>query len=335
MTTRHGSAASARRRARGLTLVELMVAMVLALLVTLASLAALLSSVQGGKALEQAAQLRDSSRFGTELVRRIALQAGFESMIANTVTREGAIRWGGGADPEPDVEGFNNALVPTVGDPTKAQHNSRTGGCTGSDTGCANGSDILIARFQGSSLGGTADGSVINCAGDPVGDAVTAELRPTSVFHVRTSASGEPTLVCSYTDGGGTVQHRELIEGVEVFQVLYGVDGVTPGAPLPPGAAPASMVQRYLRADQISITGQPAATRANWRRVRALRIGMILRGPVGSAVARSTPQTATLYPLGELLVSNGDPFSSFSTPTDGRLRQEVTFTVLLRNYQGL
>ena len=333
MNSRRGIAASARR-ARGMTLVELMVAMALALLVVLASLAALLSSIQGGKALDQAAQLRDSSRFGTELVRRIALQAGFESLITNTVTREGSVRWGG-ADPEPDVEGFNNALVPTVGAPTAAQHGSRVGGCAGSDTSCANGSDILIVRYQGSSLGGTADGSVINCAGEPVGDAVTAEQRSTSVFHVRTSASGEPTLVCSYTDGTGAVQHRELIEGVEVFQVLYGVDGVTPGTPLPPGAAPATMVQRYLRADEISIAGQPAATRANWRRVRALRIGMILRGPVGSAIARTTPQTATLYPLGELLASSGDAFSSFPTPADGRLRQEVTFTVLLRNYQGV
>jgi type IV pilus assembly protein PilW len=333
MNTRRGFAAPARR-ARGLTLVELMVAMALALLVSLASLAALLSSVQGGKAVDQAAQLRDSSRFGTELVRRVALQAGFESMLINTSTREGSVRWGGG-DPKPDVEGFNNALVPAVGDPTAAQHGSRAGGCTGSDTSCTNGSDVLIVRHQGSSLGGTADGSVINCAGEPVGDAITAEQRPTSVFHVRTSASGEPTLVCSYTDAGGTVQHRELIEGVEVFQVLYGVDGVTPGSVPPTGAAPASVVQRYLRADQITIAGNPAATRANWRRVRTLRIGMILRGPVGSAIVRSTPQTAVMYPLGELLASNGDAFSSFTTPADGRLRQEVTFTVVLRNYQGV
>lgn len=321
---------------RGLTLVELMVSVALALLVTLAALAALLTSRQSGTAVEQTAALRDNARLGTELVRRIALQAGFESLASNTATREGAAKWDPAADPAADVEGFDNALVPPDGDPTEVTHGSRSSGCGGAtDTSCVNGSDVLVVRFQGVSHGGAADGSAINCAGQPVADAATHGDRPTSVFHVRRSPAGEPALMCSFTDGAGDVQHRALIEGVEVFQVLYGVDGVTPGAAPGGGASAPTLVQRYLRADQMVVPGNPAGTRANWRRVRAIRIGMILRGPVGSAIARSTPQTQVLYPLGELLVSPGDAFSRFDTPADGRLRQEVTFTVLLRNFQGV
>ncbi len=323
-------------RQRGLTLVELMVSVALALLVTLAALAGLLSSRQSGSAMEHAASLRDSARFGTELIRRIALQAGFESLQSNTATREGAVRWGGGIDPASDVEGFDNALVVAGANPALASNGNRAKGCGAiTDTSCVNGSDVLVLRFQGLSRAGTADGSAINCAGRAVADATSAAERPMSAFHVRRSASGEPNLVCTIFDASGTVQDRELIEGVEVFQVLYGVDGVTPGAaPAPATAASApSVVRRYLRADEMVVPGDTAATRANWRRVRALRIGMILRGPVGSAADRSLVRT--LFPLGELLQTQADAFSSFVTPGDGRLRQEVTFTVLLRNFQGV
>jgi type IV pilus assembly protein PilW len=318
-------------RQRGLTLVELMVSVALALLVTLAALAAMLTSRQSGSAVEQAANLRDNARLGTELVRRIVLQAGFESLGANTTTREGAARWNG-ADPDPDVEGYDNAIVPAGG--TTASNGNRPSGCGGiTDTSCANGSDVLLVRFQGLSLDGKPDGSVINCAGQPVGDTADAAQRPRSMFHVRRSAGGEPTLMCSYVDAAGTLRDTELIEGVEVFQVLYGVDGVTPGAAPSATASAPSVVQRYLRADQLVVPGNLSGTRANWRRVRAIRIGMVLRGPVGSAAARSLVQT--VHPLGYLLRSEADAYSSFTTPTDGRLRQEVTFTVLLRNFQGV
>jgi type IV pilus assembly protein PilW len=91
------------------------------------------------------------------------------------------------------------------------------------------------------------------------------------------------------------------------------------------------MITRYLRADQMVVAGSTAATQNNWRRVRAIRIGMIMRGPAGSAIDRATQ---TLYPLGIKLFSAADSFSEFVAPADGRLRQEVTFTVHMRNYLG-
>jgi type IV pilus assembly protein PilW len=330
--------ASHRARQHGLTLVELLVSMALALLVTLVAIGALLFSRQGSSAMEQSANLRDNARFGTDLVRRIVLQSGFESIQANTAVREGSATWSGGAvDAAPDVEGFNNALVAAGGDPTTVANGSRAGGCgTVSDTSCVNGSDVLVLRYQGMSIGGVPDRSVVNCAGQAVGDATAMADRPMSAFHVRRSAAGEPTLVCSYVDADdGTLKHRELVEGVESFQVLFGVDGVNPGEVLSAAAAAsaATFVHRYLRADQMVVVGNPVATRENWRRVRAVRIGMILRGPVGSAVQGNLVQT--MYPLGRLLATGGDAFSTFVTPADGRLRQEVTFTVLLRNFQGV
>ncbi len=320
----------------GLTLVELMVSIALALLVTLAALGVLLFSRQSGNAMEQSAALRDNVRFGTELIRRIVQQAGFESFNENTTMREGVTGFTA-ASSVPDVEGFNNALVPAGTNPTTVSNGSRTAtGCAPvTDTSCVNGSDVLILRYQGMSkataAGPEPQGTVINCAGLAVGDATAAANRPMSAFHVRRSASGEPTLTCTYVDAAGTVQDRELIEGVETFQVLYGVHGVAPGAATASSAPEPTLITRYLRADQMVVAGDAAATQNNWRRVRAVRIGMIMRGPVGSAIDRAAQ---TLYPLGIKLISGDDSFSTFEAPADGRLRQEVTFTVHMRNYLG-
>jgi type IV pilus assembly protein PilW len=91
------------------------------------------------------------------------------------------------------------------------------------------------------------------------------------------------------------------------------------------------------------VSGDPVGTNANWRRVRSLRIGMVLRGP-----SRSAPDAGpqTFYPLGAAPASAGgadggamsssaDPGSVFTPAVDGRFRQVVTFTVHLRNDQGL
>lgn len=102
---------------------------------------------------------------------------------------------------------------------------------------------------------------------------------------------------------------------------------------------------RYFRADQLTVASDPTniKTNANWRRVRSLRIGMVLRGPLNSAQEKVQQ---TLYPFGlakssstgapgSAMSSANDPGTVFTTPADGRLRQVVTFTVQLRNDQGL
>ena len=125
-----------------------------------------------------------------------------------------------------------------------------------------------------------------------------------------------------------------IIRGVENFQVLYGVSNT--------GLNVAA--DSYLRADQMA-GATAAATNANWRRVRSLRIGMVLRGAVGSA---QDQVTQTFYPFGMAKESATgtagfamsapdatDPGTRFTPPIDGRMRQVVTFTVHLRNAQGL
>lgn len=165
-----------------------------------------------------------------------------------------------------------------------------------------------------------------------------------SILSVAVS-TGEPSLMCSTVDSAGTISTAQpIIRGVENFQVLYGVDGFTAVNTQFTGAQD-SVPDKYLRADQLVVGGvaDSAATNSNWRRVRSLRIGMVLRGPPNSA-QNSVAQT--LYPFGlaksssaaaagSAMSSANDPGTIFAAPADGRLRQVVTFTVHLRNDQGL
>ena len=96
------------------------------------------------------------------------------------------------------------------------------------------------------------------------------------------------------------------------------------------------MPDKWLRADQLTIPGSPAATRNNWRRVRTVRIGLVLRGAAG---ATQQSVAATYQPLGSLYVpataDSADPGPSLTVAADGRVRQQTAFTVHLRNYVAL
>lgn len=335
----------ARRGQGGFTLVELMVAMLIGLVVVAAAAAALMVSRIGFTTVDAASQLRDNGRFAADLIQRIAVQTGFRDAYFAALTQS--------ARPA-SITGFNNAKVELT-NPLASSSNRNS-----SEAGY--GSDVLILRYQAARLypvsnpGGGAntqtDKSMIDCAGNApaaVPDFTNANAPTTlitSIFSVDVDLNGEPSLICTYADPTtGAWTQEKLVQGVENFQVLYGVDTVTaniaPASNLPAPNVPLS----YLRADQMVVPGDAAGTAANWQRVRALRIGMVMRA-APNTIQGGTPSTApTFYPLGITPSSaTGTPGSAFSstddpgtifTPTaDTRLREVLTFTVHLRNDQG-
>ncbi len=322
---------TAPSRSRGVTLVELMVALVVGLVVTLAAAAALLASRSGFSAADANAQVRENARFAADLIYRIAVQAGYEDIAYGVGTKSGALF--GGAAPSPDVVGYDNALFGTQTTfPPTVTNGSRSSGCGSvTDSSCVNGSDVLVIRYQGSSTpptSGTADGSIINCAGrgEPSSTGGVDD-RAYSVFHIAAGANGEPSLMCSYRNGSAWTT-VPIVQGVEGFQVLYGVDYNNGAA-----SGQDSVPDRYLRASQLVVAGNTAATEANWRRVRSLRVGLLVRGPENSAVDRAA-SGRTYYPLGVDQSSSSDVGTALAIAADGRLRQELGFTVYLHNRLG-
>ncbi|MCB2022940.1 MAG: PilW family protein [Burkholderiaceae bacterium] len=305
-----------------MTLVELMVALVIGLVVAAAAVAALLVARNGFTTVDATAQLRENARFAADLIQRMAVQAGFEDVAQRGFSVVPP------ADKPPAIQGYDNSIL-NAANPDASTNGSRSSGCGGfSDTSCVNGSDVLMIRFWGTSPGAdptVADGSMINCAG--VGEPEGTD-RATSIFHVVRSASGEPTLACTYRDTGGVWTTMPLVPGVESFQVLYGVDNVVPG--VAPSGTTDSVPDRYLRASQLVVAGDAAATLANWRRVRSLRIGLLFREPTGTAQDRDA--TAVTYNvLGDGFSVSGDTLSQLAVPADGRLRQAMVFNIHLRN----
>ena len=328
---------------RGMTLIELLVAMTLGLLIALAAAAALLVSRQGFTAVDASSQLRDNGRFLQSIVQRLGVQAGYKDLgfATNTAAQPNSPAGMGPEGIRPYVFGLNNA--------SRTSTNTWDQGTARTSTQLGYGSDILVLRYQTSTTNPAAaasDETIIDCAGiAPTTAPMGADDTIVSILHVGVGSDGEPALMCSRSNtGDAPYDTQPLVQGVENFQVLYGVDGVAPGNTVVPLAtAPDSIPERYLRANQLTIAGNDVVTYANWRRVRSIRIGVVLRGGAGSAVDRTSQ---TFYPLG---VSKGstsgtpgsafanntnDPGSIFTPAVDGRLRQSMTFTVHLRNSQG-
>jgi len=299
------------RAQAGRTLIELLVAVALGLLVAGAAVAALLIARQGFTSVDSGAQLRENSRFAANLIQRIVVQAGYEPNDTGLFT-----------DPKnPGLRGYDNAVITVPADgsmPVFAQ-DSRDAGCGAvTDTSCVNGSDVLVVRFYGVSRGGAADGSMIDCAGKSEPEGAEQSY---SVFHVAVGSSGEPTLACAYVDpADGKWKDTALVSGVEGFQVLYGFDDDGD-----------SVADRYRRAKDLD-AGSETATLDNWRKVRTIRVGLLIRGAQGSAVDRAAT-AASQAVLGSIFSSASDTGSQLVPSADGRLRQSYVFTVHLRNPQ--
>ena len=326
------------RHQHGFTLIELLVALVIGLLIALAAISALIVTRQGFTTVDAASQLRDNGRFVSDLIQRLGVQTGFKDAL-HAASPPPPSATGIAANPAPNISGFNNAKI-SASDPLNVS-TARTSGEVGY------GSDVLILGFQVAETfpgSGISDKSMIDCFGfSTATPAANRDSQVVSILHVDVSL-GEPALMCTSSDTGAAPfrTSQPIIQGVENFQVLYGVDGVTAGA-APPAAPGDTVPDSYLRADQLTVAGNAIATNANWRRVRSLRIGMVLRGPLNTAQDKTAQ---TLYPFGAAKASAGsakgsamfstnDPGTKFVTPADGRLRQVVTFTVHLRNDQGL
>jgi type IV pilus assembly protein PilW len=347
----------------GFTIIELLVALALSSVIAMAAVASLSVARQGFTAVDASSQLRDSGRFATDLIQRLVVQSGYQDVnfAASTRTSEFSVK-GASANPEPNVIGVDNAVVKgsllpdiTTAFLTRNTASSSVTGCTSAtDTACANGSDVLILRYQSSASvtdATTTDGTMINCAGAAETQVpASKDDKIISIFHVARSSNGEPSLMCSYLGTSGAWTTQPVVQGVESFQVLYGIDGYSGTVNSSFTGTQDTVPDKYLRASQIVVGGSPdsVATYNNWRRVQSVRIGLVIRGPKNSAIDKSAATIAKICPLGvdpdtpancidrdTASPSMGSEFPRSTTiPNDGRLRQTVNFTVFLRNVQN-
>lgn len=319
-------------RQRGLTLVELMVALVVGLMVIMAAMSVFSSSSQSARTVDTAGQLRDDVRFATDIIQRLAVQTGFEDIAFVTRAYFGTpqtYKGANGHDPRemtPPIQGFHLETV-TGGSSDNISTETKTGGK----------SDVLVLRYQavnkGNTAGTEADGSMMVCSGDTLQGTDGAHglnertERAVSIFYVDTDTDNESNLYCRFSTKGGALSDPiPLVKGVESFRVLYGVDNISPGNAVDDNdnTKHAKLIpNRYVTADQMGVSNDVPGTYTNWRRVRSLRVGMVVRSAENHGTAK---MSETIYPLGE-------EFSSLAAypVDDNRLRQKHVFTVNIRN----
>ena len=330
-------------RQQGVTLTELMIALVLGSLVVLAATAMVVTSRGTYRTQDESTRLAESARFGLELSNRLIRLAGYTN-FGDDASPPAAysdatfVAWKTGLDAYsldgPEIVGANNSTAGTGA--------------------VVNNSDSLTIRYFGTSVvnttttaaGGTPDGNVLDCAGTPVpqpllpsaaNDAATvySRARAYNVLYVEADVDGEPALKCkrqTYDASGNPsgTDTQTLIRGVEDFQVLYGE-----AIPQPPPLndldtnPPASLVYRT------GIGGTNAVSK--WENVVSVRVAMVLRSGTG---ARSDPDITGVYHLfGASYPASNDPGSDLTVSTMSllertRVRRIVQTTVFVRNRVG-
>lgn len=303
-----------RRRAvrqlqHGLTMVELLVSIVLMGLVTLGTVTLYSATSQSYKTIDSSQALNDSARFAFEVIGQALRIAGYQEYMRSDPTTSSLagnlypVVCTSGSSRCP-IKGFNNSKIASV--TTSADFGA-------TDNGGINFSDTLGVTFSGSSLPSDPtkpDQAVVDCQGVaqplPLKDATDLGV---SLFWVTTS-KGEPELACI----GAGRSSQPIVRGVETFQVMYGIDDSTPSDSLP---------NKWVSAQSVT----------DWMKVRAVRVGFVLRGQPGSSQGTAVSASDNvLYPLGKDFTGTSTELGlAFTPPNDGRIRRAYTSTFMLRN----
>jgi type IV pilus assembly protein PilW len=246
-----------RSRQRGTGLAELLVAAAVAALLLLIGMLMLVSANAAFTAQADGAAIDEGGRFALDVVARATRQAAY-------VDHEGG--------PLPSAADSANTPLQVFGRDAQSLPRA-THAIDGATSDAVNGSDILALRFNG------AHGGAVDCAGFTV----DAGQDGWSIFHVGRNADGDGELRCKYQGGAGWSSDA-IIDGVDTFQVLYGLDTDNPPDGIPNEFVSASVIEQ--RDGAMAADGadddekqRDLQRRSYWKRVAAVRVALLLHGP--------------------------------------------------------
>lgn len=173
-----------RGQARGFTLIEVLVSLVLGLLVLAGVIQVYLSNQQTARYQQALANVQENGRFALDLLARNLRMARYNDPDT-------------GFDPCP-IDPDNDPLTPPLY------------GLSGSD-GASGASDTVITRFEGGN-------NLRDCLGNPVAASTAVQ----NTFAVNTT-NGE-LVCATLHSSSATITTQPLATGIENMQVLYGED---------------------------------------------------------------------------------------------------------------
>lgn len=236
----------------GVTLIELMVAMVIGLVILLALLTLFLNTSRTNTEMARANALIENGRFAIQLLQNDLIHAGFWGELDYTSDPPPTFAVPA-AIPEPclPVANWDSAYTDNLlGIPVQAFADGSTLGACGV-TGVLGTSEVLVVRHASTCLAGTAgcDGTgpniqVSTCRDDTSPEALYVVAPHTGTFPLRlrnctavaprrkvvtniyylANSGGLPTLMRASLGNGVWSAPQPMIDGIEHFRIEYGVD---------------------------------------------------------------------------------------------------------------
>ncbi len=302
-------------RMQGLSLIELMIAVVLGSLVVVAVGNVYVSSTRSFRTQEGMARMQEGARFAFETIGYDLRQTGFgcrsvnpaapdATWYKNLFTRpmEGYENGAGSPTAALDVDGTdairilradkNRETTITAPGTTNAAHGMSANGLVVISDAYADASVYVATAAAGT---GYTLGAATPCTAAAVPDAVGFHMLPLAahIYYIRNNPSGEPSLYRQTLQGDGTPTAEELVEGVEDMQILYGED--TSQATVATCPDDGCSADAYVAADAV----------VNWNRVVSERITLTMR--------------------------TADNLSTDTSGADRRIRRTFTTTIAMRN----
>ena len=304
------------RMQSGISLAELMIALVLGMLVVLV-VSGMVITCKSTQTTQMAADnIQDTARYALNNIARSVRQAGY----VNYDTAAGPI--------------FNTEIMPAS--ITGFDAKSLTATSNGIEIPISNAkhsSDILAIRFFGSGSG-DGDNTIVSCAGSgvPAPTNSTGDERGWSIYYVANDSSGETNLYCKYKDKPDkNFAAQTIARGVESFQVLYGIDTSVPSN----GIANQFVNATEIDALDTGISVSELNKKTHWKKVVAIKVALLVHGTESTSIDAAT----TYHLFGEEYsqargtADKGTQMtaSDFPDAHKNRLRKTYSTTILIRN----
>jgi type IV pilus assembly protein PilW len=328
-----------QRHMRGLSLVELMVALTIGLIILAAVSSLFVSSKQTYTAQDSLARLQENARFAMQFLIKDIRLAGYFGCLDNIDATNTNISLNGG------TTFYNNVFFPIEGIENATGTWSRS--ATAIPVGMQSGTDAIVVRMadvsaasniapgmlNGSSTLNVDDASffdpndnvvVADCLGADVvkitgvggtalqhsaGSLKKAYEPPARVFKlvthqyfIKTKIVDGKSVPVLMRNENGTAE--ELVEGIENLEILYGEDTNAP---------PDGVPNIYRKANAVT----------DWSKVTSVRIGILAR----TIDDKNTDLDTGTYDV------DGDGTNELATPGDRYRRRVFQATVQLRNMQ--
>ncbi len=277
------------RHERGMTLIELMIAVAIGAFLLLGAITVFMQGRTTFRVTESLARLQENGRFALEALEADLRMAGYWGLTTRSEHLSGRATEAPLSTAGP-LSACGADWVIDLDHAVAATNNRYTWSCR--EATAKAGSDTLVVRrvaeeplaaadgraapagtlFVRSLRSGAIDGEIFSGAAPPAFDAATQEIHALVVngYYVDTQSSTlgntVPSLRVKTLVGGGTIEDREVLPGVEDLQIQVGIDAA------PPAAAQRRTLDRYVNADDgLLATSTVLAVRV-WLRIRAERI---------------------------------------------------------------